>query len=102
MNWLCLVAPVVGEIVEVMFPAQLGTEDNCASDPMVPGDAIFEVPALDARALASQIVEELAAQADEVVRLQLPVRVIEDRPLRCVASELGRRLAPGAVGIGYQ
>src|SRR5580698_8752938 len=95
-------ATVVCQVIEIMLPSKLRAKDDRAADPVVPGDAIFDVQALVAGALPPQIVEHLVAQGNEVMRLQLPGGVVEDSPLGSVAGELRSSLAPGAIGIGYQ
>src|SRR5258708_5512019 len=82
-----------------MLVSDFGAEHNRASNPVVPGDAMFLVSCFETRSLAPHIIEILVAEANEVVPSELPVRVVNDRPLGGKASKISIIPAIRPIGI---
>ena len=93
---------IVGARIGGMIEAQLRAQQYSASHPVSPTDQMLIVASLEARALASQVVEEFGAEGEIILGTQLVHDIIKDRPLRGEAGDVVGLTAHRPVGTGLQ
>src|ERR1700690_3502470 len=96
---LALLGPVlIGRSIVGMLVTHFRTKQNGGSNPVPPAERVLRVTRLGPGALTGDVVEVLVANRDVVVRSELPLQIVHNRPLRSVASERSVAAADRAIG----
>src|SRR5580658_6451537 len=85
-----------------MFEPELRTEQNGGTYPVAPAQQVLSVRRAIPRPLASHVVKVFVADADVVMRRDLILLVVDDRPFRSVTGHFVSVVADSSVSAVNQ
>lgn len=92
-------AVLIRGIIVGALESELGTKENSGSNPVSPADEVLRVPRLGACPLAHPVIEILVANGQVIVFPDLFFQVVDDGPVRGIASDRGRVLTKRSLRI---